>query len=736
VKCERTDCQGAIVDGYCDSCGLAPATQRDNPPTTVIPSLWEPPRGSRRSSTSESRLDTPTTASRSSITASTAHRRLGGGLVHVPKVSIAAPERAVLSNPEVPERSRYCQSASCKEPVGRARDGEPGRAQGFCRQCGAPFSFVPKLVEGDLVAGQYEVMGCIGRGGMGWVYLARDRKVGFLVALKGVLHGADESARTAAMTERALLAEVEHPNIVKIYNFVEHAGDEYIVMEFVNGVSLQAMLDARTERNGGLADPLPVGEAIVYCRELLPALEYLHERGLAFCDFKPDNVIRTANSLKLIDLGGGYRMGSEARDIFGTPGFQAPEIARTGPSVASDLFTIARTLAVLTTDFAGFRGVYEYTLPPQSDVPLYLRFESFYRFLERATAFDPRDRFGSASDMADQLDGVLRELAEVLGEKDEHGTVSAWTSNRFTPQSRGSNDHPDLRRLPTPIVDPDDRYAGMILTLSAAPANDVVSQVDAVSDPSQELELWLVRALITLGRLGEASAVLEAIIERDTREWRVSWYRGVIAIADGGARDARDHFERVYRWLPGELAPKLALAMAAEHDGDHDAAAHWYEIVTRTDDAFTSAAFGLARCRLQLGDRAGACKAYQRVPESANSYVDARIGEVEVLLGDGATPALVDAVVAGEIVEATLLDRERKDALSARVLEGALQAIANGQTIHVDGSNSVLGRALTEHDLRVGLEQTYRSLGRRAATSEERVQLVDRANRVRPRSWW
>ena len=54
----------------------------------------------------------------------------------MPTVAIAAPEQAVLSDPQVPERSRYCQSPTCKEPVGRTRDGEPGRAEGFCRKCG------------------------------------------------------------------------------------------------------------------------------------------------------------------------------------------------------------------------------------------------------------------------------------------------------------------------------------------------------------------------------------------------------------------------------------------------------------------------------------------------------------------------------------------------------------------------------------------------------------------------
>lgn len=651
----------------------------------------------------------------------------------MPTVAIAAPEQAVLSDPQVPERGRYCQNPACKEPVGRARDGEPGRAEGFCRKCGTPFSFVPKLALGDLVAAQYEILGCVGRGGMGWVYLARDRKVGFHVALKGVIHSDDESAKTAAVAERRLLAEVEHPNIVKIHNFVEHDDDEYIVMEFVNGISLQAMLDARRERNAGDADPLPVGEAIVYCLELLPAFEYLHERGLAFCDLKPDNVIRTANSLKLIDLGGGFRIGSDAPDIFGTPGYQAPEIARTGPTVASDLFTVGRTLAVLTTDFVGFRGQYEYTLPPPSEHALYRRFDSLYRFLERATAFDPGDRFRTAAEMAGQLEGVLCEVAVALAQQEGRTSAAPRTSTMFTPQSRGSNDHPDVRRLPTPIVDPEDQHAGIILTLSAASPNDVVKHVAGISERSVELELWLVRAFIALDRFDEAVAVLDAMAERDQREWRTDWYRGVVEMARGDGRDACRHFERVYRRLPGELAPKLALAMATELTGDYEAAAQWYEIVTGTDEAFTSAAFGLARCRRELGDPRGSIRAYQRVPESSNSYVQARVLEVELLLENGSTSMLDDALAAAEIVESTTLDPRQRASLSANVMESLLRTVTDGRP--PAAGLTAFGQPIAEHELRKGLERTYRALARSAATSRERVDLVDRANRVRPRSW-
>ena len=76
---------------------------------------------------------------------------------------------------EVPERKRFCPS--CGAEVGRTRDGVPGRSAGFCPQCGNHFDFTPALSPGDVVGGQYEVVGCLAHGGLGWIYLARDRNV-------------------------------------------------------------------------------------------------------------------------------------------------------------------------------------------------------------------------------------------------------------------------------------------------------------------------------------------------------------------------------------------------------------------------------------------------------------------------------------------------------------------------------------------------------------------------------
>ena len=95
-------------------------------------------------------------------------------------------------------------------------------------------------------------------------------------------------------------------------------------MEYVGGKSLKQI---RKARNG----PLPPDQAVAYIVEIAPALDYLHTQGLAYCDFKPDNVMQTDEQLKLIDLGAVIAMDDEESAIFGTVGYQAPEIATTGP---------------------------------------------------------------------------------------------------------------------------------------------------------------------------------------------------------------------------------------------------------------------------------------------------------------------------------------------------------------------------------------------------------------------
>ncbi|WP_452831700.1 tetratricopeptide repeat protein [Streptomyces litmocidini] len=760
-----------------------------------------------------------------SSTGQSARNRLGAGLVTIPEVPRPDPRAAVMENAEVPERKRFCSRADCGAPVGRARGDRPGRTEGFCTKCGHPYSFVPKLRAGDIVHGQYEVAGCLAHGGLGWIYLAVDRAVSDRwVVLKGLLDTGDQDAMAAAISERRFLAEIEHSNIVRIYNFVEHLDqrtgslDGYIVMEYVGGKSLKEIANDRRTPDGR-RDPLPVEQACAYGIEALEALGHLHSRNLLYCDFKVDNAIQTEDQLKLIDMGAVRRMDDDESAIYGTVGYQAPEVAEVGPSVASDLYTVARTLAVMTFDFQGYTNVFVDSLPDPEHIEVFRTYESYYRFLVRATDPDPARRFASAQEMAEQLTGVLREVValqsgrprpalstlfgtevrvtdttlfaeltedvSLLGARRGHrrrGTAAAGAlpvgavpgqapgavprgapgqapgAGTLPGQAPGAGAHafagPGLGgllapvdapatalALPVPRVDTSDPNAGFLAGLAAAAPAELLGALQGAPVSSVELRLRTLRAQLELGDLPAAARTLAGLEERDPDDWRVVWYRGVASLVTGDHEHAALAFDAVYDAFPGEPAPKLALGICAEVLGQLDNAAEYYRLVWATDPSFVSAAFGLARVRLAAGDRTGAVQALESVPEASIHYTAARVAAVRARLRrrPAHEPLGADLTAAAAQVSALQgfgLDAVRRERLSTEVLGTALDWVLSGSPGAAPGGGALLlGSELDERGLRFGLERSYRVLARLAQRGEERIELVERANRFRPRTW-
>jgi serine/threonine-protein kinase PknG len=694
------------------------------------------PTSGRTGSASSGRLSTRTGSGRTSARQSSGNR-LGLGLVDVPAVETPDPSDALMPVAEVPESKRYC--SNCNQPVGRTRGARPGRTEGFCPSCRAPFSFTPRLAPGDLAAGQYEVLGALAHGGLGWIYLARDRFVSDRwVVLKGLLDAASEDAANAAVAERLFLATLDHSNIVRIHNFVTHDGAGYIVMEYVGGTSLKTVLKERREANGGRMDPLPVDQAIAYVLATLPALAYLHNQGLVYCDMKPDNVVLTGDSLKVIDLGGVRRIDDDEGAIYGTSGYQAPEVAELGPSRASDLYTVGRMLAVLMLDFRGYQSTYVDRLPPPEEHPVLAQHESLHRFLLKATATDPTDRFQTAEEMAEQLLGILREEAAA------RGAAQPAISTVFGPDGvvgAGGHDdevRPDWRQLPQPKADSGDPGVGFLLGLADGDPTTVVATLTsalAADDvpPSPEVLLRLARAQLEAGDPAAAGSTLDRL--GDVRDWRVWWHRGLKALSEGHPAEAVDWFDPVYTDLPGEVAAKLALALAYEVAGDRVRAGDLYDMASRTDPSYVSGAFGLARVRLAVGDRERAVEALERVPAASSTHVAARIAAVRALAStvgvSAGPPTPVQAERASTILDSLYLDPRRRALLACELYEAGLAAVADGARAP---SARVLGRPLAETPMREGLEATYRELARLAATPRERIELVDRANQVRPRT--
>ncbi|MEU9476615.1 tetratricopeptide repeat protein [Streptomyces sp. NPDC048191] len=896
-SCQRPGCEGSYEDVgggelYCDTCGLAPVVSANglvgSPATGVTRGAAD--SGSSRSSSrtssqsSKSRRSVSGRLSRSlsgrssgrsvsvrssgSSSGTSTRGRLGAGLVHVPQVPRPDPRAMVLQNPEVPERKRFCSRSDCGAPVGRARGDRPGRTEGFCTKCGHPYSFVPKLKAGDVVHGQYEVAGCLAHGGLGWIYLAVDRAVSDRwVVLKGLLDTGDQDAMAAAISERRFLAEIEHANIVRIYNFVEHLDqrtgslDGYIVMEYVGGKSLKEIANARRTQEGR-RDPLPVEQACAYGIEALEALGHLHSRNLLYCDFKVDNAIQTEDQLKLIDMGAVRRMDDDESAIYGTVGYQAPEVAEAGPSVASDLYTVGRTLAVLTFDFQGYTNVYVDSLPDPDTIDVFRRYESFYRLLVRATDPDPARRFASAQEMAEQLTGVLREVVSlqtgqprpalstlfgpevkvadrelfprldadvsrlgartvlrrkgkgtaapgplagpaagvpaqgagpapaapasgahgpaagvpvtgtaagvlaagaagpgaVMGARagaagDEAGVPAQGAvgaaAGPYAPASSALVKPVDTPAtalaLPVPLVDPNDPDAGFLAGLLASAPAELISALDAAPTRTVETRLRQIRARLESGDHQSALMSLAKLDEERPDDWRVVWYRGVAALVTGDFENAALAFDAIYDAFPGEAAPKLALGLCAEVLGQLDNAAEYYHLVWATDPSFVSAAFGLARVQLAAGNRHGSVRTLESVPESSIHYTAARVAAVRARLRQrtataGDVPFLDDLTAAAgqvEALDAYGLDPARREELSAEVLGCALDWILSGGQGNqpAGGGRVLLGSGLDERGLRFGLERAYRTLARLAPGGEERIELVERANRYRPRTW-
>ncbi|MEZ3181465.1 protein kinase [Streptomyces pimonensis] len=722
--CQRPGCGGAYEDAgggelYCDTCGLAPVvspTGMVGPAPTGITADGRGSADSERSGGRGSRTSSQSSRSRRSVSGrlsrslsgrtagrsvsvrgsgagsgSSGRGRLGAGLVEVPPIPRPDPRTMVLDDPEVPERKRFCSRSDCGAPVGRARSGRPGRPEGFCTKCGHPYSFVPKLRGGDVVHGQYEVVGCLAHGGLGWIYLAVDRAVSDRwVVLKGLLDTGDRDAMAAVISERRFLAEIEHANIVRIYNLVEHPDrrtgslDGYIVMEYLGGKSLREIANGR-RTPGGRRDPLPVEQACAYGIEALEALGHPHSRNLLYCDFKVDNAIQTEDRLKLIDMGAARRTDDEVVSL--QPGRAHPALSLLfGPETR-------------VTDTELFPA-------PSGDV----------------------SRLGARPDRPRKRKPHV--LPPAAGAPAPVKPVDCPAA---------------ALALPVPHVHPSDPDAGPLAGLSASAPGELLNALAAAPAPSVETRLREIRARLETGEWSAVLVALDALEEQDPDDWRVVWCRGVASLVTGDHEGAALAFDAVYDAFPGEVAPKLALGVCAEVLGQLDDAAEYYRLVRSTDPSHVSAAFGLARVRL-AGDRGGAVRTLVSVPESSIHCTAARVASVRARLrGRSATAGdvrfLDDLTAAAgqvEALEAYGPDPARRELLSAGVLGCALDWVLSGGQGSAPSAaegRTLLGSGLDERGLRFGLERSYRTLARLARSGEERIDLVERANRYRPRTW-
>jgi len=269
-----------------------------------------------------------------------------------------------------------------------------------------------------------------------------------------------------------------------------------------------------------------------------------------------------------------HRLDDLTSAIYGTVGYQAPEVPTVGPSVASDIFTIGRTVLVLAMEFRGYQSTYLASLPPVSETPLFQTHDSLYRLLAKACAPDPADRFASADELRVQLLGVLR---EVVSDKPGAGAAIHSTSSLLFEIPAVSDETLDWQDLPGLKVDESDTMTGWLRTVSIEDPAARLEALLAAPQASPEVLLATADAALHAGRVDVVDTAVADMLNSDPWEWRAVWMSGLAALArDDDAPAAQSSFNAVYGQVPGELAAKLALALACEISGELDVAESLY----------------------------------------------------------------------------------------------------------------------------------------------------------------
>jgi tetratricopeptide (TPR) repeat protein/predicted Ser/Thr protein kinase len=416
----------------------------------------------------------------------------------------------------------------------------------------------------------YEVLSELGHGGMGVVYKARQVSLNRSVALKVLLAGPRAGARGLSrfQSEAEVLARLQHPNIVQVYEVGEHEGRAFFAMEYVAGASLSAHI---------AGTPRPAREAARLVADLARAMHFAHERGVVHRDLKPQNVLLTPDGTpKIGDFGLAKQLDSDGGqtrtgDVMGTPSYMAPEQAAgkgklVGP--ATDVYALGAILYEMLTGRPPFRAGtdWETVLQVLHDDP------AAPRVLNRTVPRDletvclkclrkaPAERYASALALADDLRRFLDGKPVI--------------ARRVTPWERALK---WAKRRPT---------AAALLALAAMTAVGLT------------VGLWQ-RAAAERRRQGEARAEARAGLERARA-----------AFAGGDWQAAQSHLESVLARAAAErslddLRP-AAEGLLAEARGRQYEAETYREFVRHSDEALFHGLSSLSQEALLTGMDAAA----------------------------------------------------------------------------------------------------------------------------------
>lgn len=259
---------------------------------------------------------------------------------------------------------------------------------------------------------RYKIIGILGGGGQGAVYQARDLNfpdAKRLVAIKEMhVQGSDAGQRASTVKtfqrEANILATLSHPAIPKIYDSFEQNDRVYLVMEYINGSDLEALL-SKTKT-------LPMKKILEWAIDLCDVLHYLHSHQpetIIFRDMKPANVmIDSLGKVRLIDFGIAKVFESgKKHTMIGTEGYSAPEQYKGNVTPLSDIYSLGATLHhVITRKDPRLEPPFSFSERPieklNEEAP-----DGLITVIEKALEFEPPNRYQSCSDMKDALEQML-----------------------------------------------------------------------------------------------------------------------------------------------------------------------------------------------------------------------------------------------------------------------------------------------------------------------------------------
>lgn len=302
---------------------------------------------------------------------------------------------------------------------------------------------------GQKFEGRYMILYVIGSGGMSTVYGAYDQSTGRPVAIKMMKKKLQNNAKQIKLfaNEFTALSLLSHPNIVQVYNTAVANGTKYIVMEYVEGITLKKHMDHR--------GALPEREVIYYATQTLSALEYIHSKGIVHCDIKPQNIILLNNGkIKVADFGIArlYPMldrSNEKSDVaLGTVYYVSPEQAQGKvPEAQSDIYSLGIMLYEAMTyrlpffhenaDEVAKMQINTEPIPPSAYRPdMSVGME---QIILRALEKNPKKRYSSAQEMLTDIRALRQNEKIVFGNGKKSSRYRVVDRNLYENFSNVSN---------------------------------------------------------------------------------------------------------------------------------------------------------------------------------------------------------------------------------------------------------------------------------------------------------